>query len=216
MPRKKSFSEGELKIIRELKPEIKEIKEEKAPELESEPELEREEAGESEEGREEREQEGEETFIQDRTGGFSRVEPSSRAPVLQAETSEEPVENLEQFAGTIPSAAGKAEEKAGERITYVKNLPDYAGTTYSSQAIYSAAAEEGMELRGDAERDVARGMTMHRQPTIEEIREINLGAWQREQLGSRGITMAEESEREYQLAVRKEKKQKSQIPPFEE
>jgi len=205
-------TEKKMISIKEIKPDIKEIKSEKEIEEQRKEEVEEEK---DEKAEEEEEEFNEISWQQSRVADFPTNFPAefSKAPVLEA-SEKETAESLEQELVNVPSRTSKEETK---NITYVKNLPEYAASSYTTRAVYTTMEESGREIRPDIEMDITRTTFGRRTPTTDEIREINLRVWQREQLarsmiGEEGKEFREKSEREYQILQKKEKREKERLP----
>jgi len=138
--------------------------------------------------------------------GFEQNFSRTGAPVLMSENSggEESVEPLESQMNKVPSA--KVAE--GENVTYVKNAPEYEGSDYS-RAVYEVMEQQGRNVRTDNQMDITAMRFMHRSPSIKQQQDINLGVWQRENIGGDRLS---NRERDYQIAGRQERKSKDKLP----
>ena len=172
-----------------------------------------------EESIEEATEESDTDFFEDElgSGGFSHSSSvgfnRTSAPVLESTNSDQQFSELEDQMQSIPKSMGAGGEQ-DENFSYVKNAPDYSGSNYS-RAVYDVMAGEGMNMNVDRQRDITAATTMHRQPIIEEQREMNLRRWQAENVWSgeggseRG---APGTERDYQVSGKHELRRKDRLP----
>lgn len=154
---------------------------------------------------------GDEEFVG--AGGTNRT----RTPVLELTGAGDGTSELEEEMQNTPRPANaiNAAEEERKEFSYVKNAPEYSGTDYS-RAVYDLMESEGVNLSTDRQRDIT-GMGMHRQPLVEEQRDVNLRRWQAENVwagetgGGRGGD-AEERVRDYQVQGKHELKRKDKLP----
>lgn len=168
---------------------------------------------------EETAEENEGDFFEDELGGDGFSSPGSvgfnrtSAPVLESTNSDQQFSELEDQMQNIPKSMSAGGEQ-NEKFSYIKNAPDYSGSDYS-RAVYDVMAGEGMNMNVDRQRDITAATTMHRQPIIEEQREMNLRRWQAENVwsGEGGSERrAPGTERDYQVSGKHELRRKDKLP----
>lgn len=209
MPRKKKNIDigkidlsglGKIKIIRELKPSIKILKEEKSSKKEKQEDSEN----------EEEQEEAEQQFVSSKN--FTRDLSFSRATVL--ESHQIATENLENEIAKTPIQ--QTTEEKTQKPSYVQNMPQYGTPSYNSKTSGDEMDEREFK-RTDMEMNIARTNFDTRPAgfTLQEggVRQINIGNLQRQEMQrGMGSSSSIDNEREYVITAKRNKKDKEKLP----
>lgn len=147
----------------------------------------------------EEEQEPLENIIEEDSSPTQRFNREEVNPFLE----QEPVENLEQDLGQIPSQTDQTQEQgvqAEQPMLY--NAPQYAGS-------YDAGDYENTRKESDMEVDTTGGALMERETTIQQPgqRRVDVAAWQQEH-----VTQMQSQQEKYQVRQPKQFKQQEALP----